>query len=171
LKIKKFGECAGQIRGQLESGIVRKSDEIVRIIDRENDMEKNLKEELGKEIEKKKKMYLETLQHKIDKEKKEQKDKIENRPPPKKIYTNQENCVRITGFPKNYTEQNVREIFESKNLRIRKINLLRDGKTGVPRGIAYVDFEQSLTVKEAVDLLNDTPIGNCILSVEPAKGN
>ena len=105
LKIKKFGICQDQPRGYLEAGIVMHQKEEVRIIDRFNNVERDMKEKLKESINRKKEHILKEM---IDKKKSEQEERI------KKMYGNvdlkktmkknfnNENTIKITGYPPYY---------------------------------------------------------------------
>ena len=73
LKIKKFGICQDQPRGYLEAGIVMHQKEEVRIVDRFNNVERDMKEKLKESINRKKEHILKEM---IDKKKSEQEERI-----------------------------------------------------------------------------------------------
>ena len=167
LKIKKFGICQDQPRGYLEAGIVMHQKEEVRIIDRFNNVERDMKEKLKESINRKKEHILKEM---IDKKKSEQEERI------KKMYGNvdlkknmkknfnNENTIKITGYPPYYDRDELMKLFSAYG-EIRRLTIPTDPITGKNKPFAYIDYYQSLSVNDAISNLHDTPVDMCVLTV------
>lgn len=167
LKIKKFGICQDQPRGYLEAGIVMHQKEEVRIVDRFNNVERDMKEKLKESINRKKEHILKEM---IDKKKSEQEERIkkmygniEAKELKKKNFNN-ENTIKITGYPPYYDKDQLQELFEHYG-EIRRITIPLDIITGKNKPFAYIDYKQSQSVAEAISELNDSAVEMCVLSV------
>jgi len=165
LKIPKFGECAGQQRGHLEPGIVRMSNEIVRIINRETDIEQDLKDKLMDAVKKKKDNVMNEMIQQIERERQERMNNLVNKQAfQKKSTRTRENSVKVIGFNPRYTEEDLREIFEKKN-KVKRVYIVKDFNTKQNKNIAYIDFDQTIAVKESVEYFNDRAFDDCVLTV------
>jgi hypothetical protein len=173
MKIPKFGVCKGQPRGSLEAGVIMISKEEVKIINRESDMEGDMREKLLDSINSRKKNVLREMQEIKEKEKQEKLAKLfsstkqattirRNRP--------RENSVRVSGFNPRYTEKDLYSLFEQAG-RIRKVYIPRDFYTGQFKNFAFIDFDQSIAVGNAVEMYNDVAVDECVLTVAPADEN
>jgi RNA recognition motif-containing protein len=170
IKIPKFGICAGQPRGALEAGVIMISREEVRIINRQTDVEQDLKDKLLGSINKTKDNFLKEI---LEAKKKEEQEKID------KLFSNtqktvtkrtykRENSVKVSGFNPKYTEVDLRRIFEKAG-RIKKIYIPKDFYTGENKNFAFIDYEQSLGMKTALEEFNDFSADNCVLTVVAAE--
>jgi hypothetical protein len=168
-KIPKFGICKGQPRGSLEAGVIMVSKEEVKIINRETDVEQDMKDKLLESINNRKKNVLREMQEARDKENQEKLAKLFSAHKPSTIRKNRprENSIKVSGFNPSYNEKDLTEIFEKVG-QIKRVFIPRDFNTGHFKNFAFIDFYQSLHVKSACERLNDSAIDGCILSVIPA---
>jgi RNA recognition motif-containing protein len=170
IKIPKFGQCTGQPRGALEAGVIMVSREEVRIINRLTDVEQDLKDKLVNTINKTKDNFLKEI---LEQRKKQEQEKIDKlfsttqKAAPKRNYR-RENSIKVSGFKPGYNEDNLRRIFE-KCGRIKKIYIPRDYYTGEFKNFAFIDFEQSLGMKNAIEECNDMEADGCVLTVVAAE--
>jgi len=170
MKIPKFGACAGQPRGSLEAGVILVSKEEVKIINRETDVETDMKEKLLDSINSRKKNVIREMQEIKEKEKQQKLAQLFSANKPAvavKKSRARENSVKVSGFNPRYTEDDLYRLFE-KCGRVRKVYIPRDFYTGQYRNFAFVDFEQSISVKTAIDVYNDAAEDECILIVVAA---
>jgi hypothetical protein len=168
-KIPKFGICKGQPRGSLEAGVIMISKEEVRIINRETDLEQDMKDKLLESINNRKKNVLKEMQDTKERENKEKLDKLfsSNKPTIIRKVRVRENSVRVSGFNPTYVENDLTEIF-SRASQVRRVFIPRDFNTGAYKNFAFIDFYQSLGVKTACEMFNDAAYDGCILTVVPA---
>jgi RNA recognition motif-containing protein len=170
MKIPKFGACAGQPRGSLEAGVILISKEEVKIVNREKDVELDMKERLIDSISSKKRNVLREMQDIKEKEKQQKLALLfsstkaatmikRNRP--------RENSIKVSGFNPSYKEDDLWRIFEKVG-RVRKVYIPKDFYTGAFKNFAFVDFEQSASVKDAVERFNDEAVDSCVLNVTKA---
>jgi RNA recognition motif-containing protein len=170
INIPKFGICAGQPRGALEAGVIMISREEVRIINRQTDVEQDLKDKLLGSINKTKDNFLKEI---LEKRKKDEEDKINKlfnttqKAIPKRTYK-RENSIKVSGFNPKFREDDLREVFEKAG-RIKKIYIPRDFNTGEYKNFAFIDFEQSLGMKTAIEDFNDKAVAGCVLNVVAAE--
>jgi len=169
LKIPKFGHCKDQPRGHLEPGIVRMSNEVVRIINRDTDIEQDLKDKLMDAVKKKKDNVMNEMIQQLEKERKERMNNLVNKAPEKKVYRQRENSVKVTGFNPRYNEEDLREIFEKKGNKVRRTYIVKDYYTRANKNIAYIEFEQSIAIKESIDYFNDRAYDGCVITVTNAE--
>lgn len=85
---------------------------------------------------------------------------------PKRVYK-RENSIRVTGFNPRYKEDDLAKVFEKAG-RIRKIFIPKDFNTGANKNFAFIDFEQSMGMKNAIDMFNDAAVDECVLTVTSA---
>jgi len=169
MKIPKFGLCKGQPRGSLEAGVIMVSKEEVKIINRETDVEQDMKDKLLENINNRKKNVLREMQETMEREKNEKLAKLFSSHKTvitKKIRT-RENSIRVSGFNPQYNENDLQEIFEKAG-GVKRVFIPRDYNTGAYKNFAFVDFYQSAGVKAAIDKFNDVAIDGCILTVNAA---
>jgi len=168
-KIPKFGLCKGQPRGSLETGVIMVSREEVRIINRETDIEQDMKDRLLDSINNRKKNVLKEMQDAKERENQEKLAKLfsSNKPTIVKKIRQRENSVRVSGFNPSYKENDLMELF-SKVGPIKRVFIPKDFNTGQNKNFAFIDFFQSIHVRSAVEMLNDAAIDQCVLSVAPA---
>jgi len=170
MKIPKFGACAGQPRGSLEAGVIMVSKEEVKIINRENEVESDMREKLLDSINSRKKNVLREMQEIKEKEKQQKLAQLfsANKPvaPPKRQRT-RENSIKVSGFNPRYTEEDLQRLFEKCGM-VRKVYIPRDFYSGQYRNFAFIDFQQSISVNNAIEMYNDAAEDECILSVVAA---
>ena len=170
MKIPKFGACAGQPRGSLEAGVIMVSKEEVKIINRENEVESDMKEKLLDSINSRKKNVLREMQEIKEKEKQQKLAQLfsANKPvvAPKRQRT-RENSIKVSGFNPRYTEEDLQRLFEKCGM-VRKVYIPRDFYSGQYRNFAFIDFQQSISVNNAIEMYNDAAEDECILSVVAA---
>jgi hypothetical protein len=170
MKIPKFGACAGQPRGSLEAGVILVSKEEVKIINRENEVESDMREKLLDSINSRKKNVLREMQEIKEKEKQQKLAQLfsANKPvvPPKRQRT-RENSIKVSGFNPRYTEEDLQRLFEKCGM-VRKVYIPRDFYSGQYRNFAFIDFQQSISVNNAIEMYNDAAEDECILSVVAA---
>jgi RNA recognition motif-containing protein len=165
MKIPKFGQCAGQPRGALEAGVIMISKEEVKIINRLTDVEQDLKDKLLGSINKTKDSFLKEMIDAKDRENRERIEKLySSQKPVLKRYQKRENSIKVSGFNPRYNEDDLRKIFEQAG-RVRKIYIPRDRVTGEYRNFAFIEYEQSLSMKEAIERFNDYAVDECVLNV------
>ena len=170
MKIPKFGACAGQPRGSLEAGVILVSKEEVKITNRENEVESDMREKLLDSINSRKKNVLREMQEIKEKEKQQKLAALfsANKPvvPPKRPRT-RENSIKVSGFNPRYTEEDLQKLFEKCGM-VRKVYIPRDFYSGQFRNFAFIDFQQSISVNNAIEMYNDAAEDDCILSVVAA---
>ncbi len=170
MKIPKFGVCTGQPRGSLEAGIVMISKEEVKIINRQTDVEQDMREKLLDSINNRKDNVLREMRDAKERENQEKLAKLFSSTKTaivKRIYK-RENSVKVSGFNPRYTEDDLANLFQTCG-KIRKIYIPRDFNTGAFKNFAFIDFEQSIGMKTAIETLNDTAHDGCVLTVVPAE--
>jgi RNA recognition motif-containing protein len=167
LQIKKFGICQDQPRGYLEAGIVMHQKEEVRIVDRFNNVERDMKEKLKDSINRKKEHILKEM---IEKKKSEQEERlrkmygnVDAKKTIRRTYNN-ENTIKVQGYPPSYGREDLERLFSVIG-EIKKINIPVDINTGKNKPFAYIDFKQSISVNEAISRMDDYAVGVCVLSV------
>ncbi len=167
MKIPKFGACSGQPRGSLEAGVILVSKEEVKLINRETEVETDMKEKLLDSINSRKKNVLREMQEIKEKEKQQKLAQLfsANKPvvAPKRQRP-RENSIKVSGFNPRYTEEDLQRLFD-KCGPVRKVYIPRDFYTGQYRNFAFIDFQQSLSVNNAIEMYNDSAQDACILSV------
>jgi len=168
-KIQKFGICKGQPRGSLEAGVIMISKDEVKIINRETDVEQDMKDRLLESINNRKKNVLREMQEAKEKENQEKLAKLfsSHKPTIVRKIRPRENSIRVSGFNPTYEGKDLTEIFE-KIGSIKRVFIPRDFNTGAYKNFAFIDFYQSLHVKTAVERFNDKAFDGCIISVIPA---
>jgi len=169
MKIPKFGLCKGQPRGSLEAGVIMISREEVKIINRETDVEQDMKDRLLETINNRKKNVLREMQEAKERENQEKLAKLfsAHKAPIVKKIRPRENSIRVSGFNPRYNEKDLWELFD-KCGGVKRVFIPRDFNTGQYKNFAFVDFYQSLGVKTACDQFNDAAIDGCVLTVTPA---
>jgi RNA recognition motif-containing protein len=146
------------------------SREEVRIANRQTDVEQDLKDKLLGSINKTKDNFLKEI---LEKRKRDEQEKID------KLFSNtqktvikrtykRENSIKVSGFNPRYNEEDLNRIFEKAG-RIRKIYIPRDFNTGEFKNFAFIDFEQSLGMKNAIDDFHDKTVDGCVLNVVAAE--
>lgn len=170
MKIPKFGLCKGQPRGSLEAGVIMISKDEVRIINRETDVEQDMKDRLLDSINNRKRNVLREMQEMKEKENQEKLAKLfsATKAPVVKKPQRRENSIRVSGFNPRYNEEDLYKLFE-KCGRIRKVYIPKDFNTGVNKNFAFIDFDQSLGVKTAIEMYNDEAVDECVLTVSEAQ--
>ena len=165
IKIPKFGLCTGQPRGSLEAGVVMISKEEVKIINRQTDVEQDLKDKLLGSINKTKDNFIKEMHEVKNRENQEKIEKLfSTQKPIMRRHQKRENSIKVSGFNPRYTEQDLRNIFEDAG-RIRKVFIPRDKITGEYRNFAFIDFDQSISMKYAIEKFNDHAVDECCLNV------
>lgn len=169
MKIPKFGLCKGQPRGSLEAGVIMVSKEEVKIINRETDVEQDMKDKLLDSINNRKKNVLREMQEMREKENNEKLLKLfsETKAPVVKKTRVRENSVRVSGFNPRYTEADLYKYFE-KCGQVKKVYIPKDFHTLQNKNFAFIDFWQSAGVSAAVEMYNDEAIDDCVWTVIPA---
>lgn len=170
MKIPKFGICAGSARGTMEEGVITISKEEIRIINRTTDVEQDMKDKLLDSINNRKNNVLKEMKEAKERETQEKLNKLLNSqkaPIIKRIYK-RENNIKVSGYNPKYDEEDLRRIFEEAG-RIRKVYIPCDRNTGVKKNLAFIEFEQSMGVKNAIEKFNDLAMDNCCLIVEIAE--
>lgn len=166
MKIVKFGDCAGQSRGTLEEGIIRREEEI-RIVDRKKEV---YQEGLREKFKKKAKLDKETLWNQMEEEKQRERkenmhkinpehDKEKSKPREAK-----DTDIKVTGFNPSYEEFHLKDLF-SKVGMVRRVRIVRDKHTKAKKSLAYLEFYQDTHVQEAIDRFHDRTVGGCVLCV------
>ena len=170
MKTPKFGLCKGQPRGSLEAGVIMISREEVKIINRETDVEQDMKDRLLETINNRKKNVLREMQEAKERETQEKLAKLfsAHKAPIVKKIRPRENSIRVSGFNPRYNEKDLWELFEKCAGGVRRVFIPKDFNTGAYKNFAFVDFHQSLGVKTACEMFNDAAIDGCVLTVAPA---
>ena len=170
MKIPKFGICAGMARGTMEEGVITISKEEVRIINRDTDIEQDMKDKLLDSINNRKNNVLREMREQKERENQEKLNKLLNSQKPvmvKKTYR-RENTIKVSGYNPRYTRDDLWKIFEEAG-RVRNIYIPIDRYTNQLKNLAFIDYEQSMGVKNAIDKFNDYAIDGCVLLVELAE--
>jgi RNA recognition motif-containing protein len=170
MKIPKFGICAGMSRGTMEEGVITISKEEIRIVNRANDIEQDMKEKLLDSINNRKNNVLREMREQKERENQEKLNKLLNSQKPvvvKKTYR-RENTIKVSGYNPRYDREDLRKIFEESG-RIRNIYIPIDRYTNQLKNLAFIDYEQSMGVKNAIEKFNDFAKDGCVLSVELAE--
>jgi len=170
MKIPKFGICAGMSRGTMEEGVVTISKEEIRIINRATDIEQDMKEKLLDSINNRKNNVLKEMREQKERENQEKLNKLLNSQKPavvKKTYR-RENTIKVSGYNPRYDREDLRKIFEESG-RIRNIYIPIDRYTNQLKNLAFIDYEQSMGVKNAIEKFNDYAKDGCVLLVELAE--
>jgi RNA recognition motif-containing protein len=166
MKIPKFGACASQPRGSLEPGIIVISKEEVRIMNRKTDVERDIGDKLRDAINDKKMIVLREMKDARERENKEKLAKLFNTSKTqvvKRQYT-RVNAIKISGFNPTYNDKDIRELFEKVG-RVRRVTIPRDWNTGLNKNFAFIEFDQTIHVKDAVNRFNDKAVDGCVLNV------
>lgn len=170
MKIPKFGICAGTTRGTMEEGVITVSKEEVKIINRATEVEQDMKDKLLDSINNRKNNVLKEMREAKDRENQEKLNKLlssQKAPQQKRTYR-RENTIKVSGYNPKYTKEDLRKIFEEAG-RIRSIYIPIDKYTNTLKNLAFIDFEQSLGVKTALEKFNDYAVDGCVLLVELAE--
>lgn len=160
-KWPKFGNVAGQKRGQIEPGIVVVATEDTHIIDRSKNIEMDLGDKIKETIKNKRQFIIKEIQEKRDKQRRERLEKLagetnKNKRINRRRYN--EATIKVTNIPFGYTANKIAEMFSKVGEVIRV--------TITNRRVVFVQFAQSAHCHEAVDMFHDTKLNNCILDVE-----
>lgn len=170
MKIPKFGICAGMARGTMEEGVITISKDEVRIINRATDIEQDMKDKLLDSINNRKNNVLREMREQKERENQEKLNKLLNSQKPvavKKTYR-RENTIKVSGYNPRYTREDLRKIFEEAG-KIRNIYIPIDRYTNQLKNLAFIDYEQSMGVKNSLDKFSDYAIDGCVLLVELAE--
>jgi len=76
--------------------------------------------------------------------------------------------IRITNLPEEATREDIGELVSQVG-RTRRVNLVRDRRTGESRGFAFVTFSRPSDVERAIEMLNGHLYDHMVLSVEKAR--
>ena len=160
-KIKKFGECEGQSRGQVEVGIVRE-DTDCRLVDRIKAVyQESLKDKLAsgnKDMSKDE--IVERILEEMDYER-QMRNKMNTKKEvnERKERTYKDSEIKISGFDMTYDENDLIKIFSAVG-DVKKCIILRARKDRSRKlNIAYLTFHQSIHVKEAITKFDNTDSG------------
>lgn len=74
------------------------------------------------------------------------------------------NKIFVSGFPLEYTELDLARLFAPHG-DIDTIKIVRDRKTGICKGYAFIEMKTEDGVTQAITELNDTPIADRSLTV------
>ncbi len=75
----------------------------------------------------------------------------------------------VGNLPWNATEAMLEELFQTANVRVEGVKLVRDMDTGQPRGFAFVELEGGADVQKAIQDLNGQSLGGRPLVVNEAR--
>jgi hypothetical protein len=170
MKIPKFGLCAGSNRGTMEEGVIATSKEEVKIINRATDVEQDMKDKLLDSINSRKNNVLKEMKEQRERENQEKLNKLLNStkaPITKRTYR-RDNTIKVTGYNPKYTKDDLRKIFEECGV-IKNIYIPIDRYTNQLKNLAFIDFEQSMGLKNAIEKFNDLAKDGCVLFVEKAE--
>ena len=106
----------------------------------------------------------------IEKKKNEVLEKLISKAPLKRVVKQRENSVKVTGFNPKYNEKDLEDIFEKAG-KIRKVYISKDWVTKVNKNIAFIEYDQSISVTEAIERFNDEAYDNCVLCVTNTESN
>lgn len=165
----KFGHCAGQARGSLEPGILQISKEVVKITNRMTDVEQDLKEKLKESLSKKRETVMREMQEAVERETQEKLMKLmDKNVKAKREYRKRENTIRVEGFRPTYTPEKLFEVFSEVG-EIKQLIYPIDRKTGKRRNLAFIEYKESLSFKEALTKYHGATYDNCELIVTEAN--
>jgi hypothetical protein len=170
MKIPKFGLCAGSLRGTMEEGVIATSKEEVKIINRATDVEQDMKDKLLDSINSRKNNVLKEMKEQRERENQEKLNKLLNStkaPVTKRTYR-RDNTIKVTGYNPKYTKDDLSKIFEECGI-IKNIYIPIDRYTNQLKNLAFIDFEQSMGLKNAIEKFNDLAKDGCVLCVEKAE--
>ena len=170
MKIPKFGMCAGTARGTMEEGVIATSKEEVKIINRATDVEQDMKDKLLDSINNRKNNVLKEMKEQRERENQEKLNKLLNSSKAavtKRTYR-RDNTIKVTGYNPKYTKEDLRKLFEECGI-IKNIYIPLDRYTNQLKNLAYIDFEQSMGFKNAIEKFNDLAKDGCVLIVEKAE--
>ncbi|MDB5152775.1 MAG: recognition motif protein [Mucilaginibacter sp.] len=71
----------------------------------------------------------------------------------------------VSGFPLDITEIELVQLFGPYS-HVRTIKIVRDKKTGICKGYAFLEMADQEEVNRAVEALNNSPIGDRLLTVK-----
>lgn len=164
--IPKFGLCSGQPRGSLEPGVIVVSKEEVKIVDRKKDIEQDIGDKLREAISDRKNSVLKEMKDKMEREKSEKLAKLftSTQPTPVRRHQKKENGIKVSGFNPNYEEHDLKEIFE-KIGKVKRVAIPKDWNTGKNKNFAFIEFEQTLHVRDAIEKLNDVSYDGCVINI------
>ncbi len=74
----------------------------------------------------------------------------------------------VAGLPYDMDDAELEEFFE-KFGEVASVKVAMDRETGKSKGFAFVDMPNALEAKEAIEGLNDLPIGKKVLVVKEAE--
>jgi hypothetical protein len=166
MKLPKFGLCSGQPRGSLEPGIIIVSKEEVKIIDRKKDIEQDIGDKLRDAINDRKMIVLREMKDARERENREKLAKLfsTSKATTARKYNKRENAIKVSGFNPTYTDRDIREVFEKVG-RLKRVTIPRDWNTGLNKNFAFIEFDQTIHVKDAVEKFNDAAVDGCVLQV------
>ena len=170
MKIPKFGMCAGSQRGTMEEGVIATSKEEVKIINRATDVEQDMKDKLLDSINNRKNNVLKEMKEQREKENQEKLNKLLNNNKTqvvKKTYR-RDNTIKVTGYNPKYTKEDLKALFETCGI-VKNIYIPIDRYTNELKNLAFIDFEQSMGFKNAIEKFNDFAKDGCVLIVEKAE--
>ena len=75
----------------------------------------------------------------------------------------------VGNLPWNATEAMLEELFQTANVRVEGVKLVRDMDTGQPRGFAFVELDGGADVPKAIQDLNGQSLGGRPLVVNEAR--
>lgn len=164
-EIKKFGLCSGQLRGTIESGVVRIDNEI-KITNRNKQVyHEGLKEKLRSTgFMKSKEDLIRKMNEENEKKANKQSETKNELDSKKKMRQSKETDVKITGFNMTFDEHDLMKLF-TKVGEVKKCIILKDRITGAKRNIAFLEFRQTYSVQKAIDRFDNRTVSGCVMIV------
>ena len=78
--------------------------------------------------------------------------------------------VFVGNIPYDFSEDDLKSIFDAEQFKVVEIKLITDRITGKSRGFGFVTFETNEVASEAVKQYNGKEVGGRTLKIEVAKG-
>ena len=75
----------------------------------------------------------------------------------------------LVNVPHDCSDAELIEWVESSGITVKKVRVIRDLVAGVSPSFAYVDIEETITVADAVQILNGQHIRRRMISVREAR--
>ena len=167
----KFGLCEGQNRGIIESGIVRVDNDIKIINRKQAQFQESLLSKLKNNSNNITKEVL--MEKMINEQEKERKNMIDmmnqntyqNDKKKLKPRACKDTDIKVTGFDMRCEEKDLMEIFEKVG-RVRRCTILRDRIDRTKKkNVAYIEFESTMHVEEAIREYDNKTVGLSVLNV------
>ena len=74
-----------------------------------------------------------------------------SKPPAESSTDVKERTVFLSHIPTSANEQEIRQLFESKDCQVEEVRLIRDMQSGKAKGLAYIQLKDHRSYKNAIN--------------------